>query len=332
MADNVVIRNYRPEDLVAMVRLTNEADAVDHLERATTIEELEHEYTWPNFYPETDTFLAFENGNGRGEGRLVGYADFLLRNDEGATEQVFYTWGVVHPDYRHQGIGRRLMEVLYRRAEERAQEVESGNVYFQAAAREIECDRQRLFERLGMERVRYYVDMARRIDGELPAAVVPGGFRIRAFDRARDSEAVWRVDVESFKDHWGFTGFPFEEFQHWIDQPSFRPDLWLVAEEEATGRMAGICLNKIDPDWITNTGRQEGYVNTLGVLRDYRHMGLGTALLVQSLHLLRAAGMDWAHLGADANNLTGAVRIYERLGFQVRKTTLAYRKTMRNGA
>jgi len=332
MAENLLIRNYRPGDLAAMVRLTNEADAVDGLERATTIEEMEHEYTWPNFCPETDSFLAFERGNGSGRDRLLGYVDFFFRKEEGPVDKAFYTWGLVHPDYRRRGIGRQLMQILYRRAEERLAEVDGGNVYFHASARDVEADRQALFESLDMARVRYFVDMARRIDNGLPPVEQPEGFRLRTFDPARDVEAVWQVDVESFKDHWGFTGFPFDEFKHWVEQPSFRPDLWLVAEEEATGRMAGICLNKIDPEWIANTGRQEGYVNTLGVLRDYRKMGLGTALLAQSLHVLRGAGMEWAHLGADAANLTGAVRIYERLGFKVRKTSMAYRKTMRNGA
>ncbi|MBN1657123.1 MAG: GNAT family N-acetyltransferase [Anaerolineae bacterium] len=332
MAENVVIRNYRPEDLAAMVRLNNEADAVDGLERATTIEEMEHEYTWPNFYPETDSFLAFERGDGDGVGRLLGYVDFFFRSQEGAEDKVFYTWGMVHPDHRRRGVGRRLMQALYRRAEERLAEVEGGNAYMQASTRDVEEDRQALFESLGMERVRYFVNMARRIDDGLPRVDVPGGFRLRTFDPARDTETVWRVDNEAFKDHWGYTGFPFEEYTHWIEQPTFRPELWLVAEEEATGQAAGICLNKIDPEWIASTGRQEGYVNTLAVLRDYRKMGLGTALLAQSLHMLRDAGMEWAHLGADANNLTGAVRIYERLGFCVRKTSMAYRKTMRNGA
>jgi ribosomal protein S18 acetylase RimI-like enzyme len=38
--------------------------------------------------------------------------------------------------------------------------------------------------------------------------------------------------------------------------------------------------------------------------------------------------MESVHLGADAENLTGAVRIYERLGFRVRKTIVVYRKLM----
>jgi ribosomal protein S18 acetylase RimI-like enzyme len=52
-------------------------------------------------------------------------------------------------------------------------------------------------------------------------------------------------------------------------------------------------------------------------------------LLVQSLHSLRQAGMEGAHLHADSENLTGAMRLYGRVGFQVRKTSVAYHKVMR---
>ncbi len=326
MPANVAIRNYRPEDLRALVALINEADGYDQLERATTLESLEHEMAWPNYHPEDDCFLAWKNG------RLVGYADFLLRPGEEDTDAIFYTWGLVHPRWRRLGIGRHLLESLHRRAIDRLGEVGNKAAHFQGSGRDIEEDRRALFESFGMHRVRYFVDMARPINNGLPAVEIPAGFRVRTFDPARDVETVWQVDVGSFRDHWGWSGFPFEEFEHWIYQPHFRPELWLIAEEEATGKAAGICLNKVDPDRIAETGRQEGLIMTLGVLREYRRLGLGTALLAQGIGVLRQAGMEFAYLGADAENLTGAVRIYERLGFQVRKTTAVYRRALRNGA
>jgi len=326
MTDNIVIQNYRPGDIESLVALINESDEYDQLERATTLEEMEHEMSWPNYRPETDCFLARKNG------RLVGYADFFFRRGMDGGDSIFYTWGLVHPRWRRMGVGRRLTEALYERAVERTAEVDRGPVYFQASTRDVEQDRQALFESMDMEPARYFVDMVRPIDNGLPPVEMPDGFRLRPFDPARDLETVWRVDEESFQDHWGFTGFPLEEFKHWVQQPHFRPELWLLAEEEASGRVAGIGLNKVDPDWIAQTGRQEGYVNTLAVLREYRKRGLGTALLAQSLRVLRQAGMEAAHLGADAENLTGAVRIYERLGFQVRKTSMVYRRTMLGAA
>lgn len=326
MAEEIVLRNYRPGDLEALVALINESDEYDQLERATTLEEAEHDMNWPNYQPETDCFLAHKNG------RMVGYADFFFRQGVEGGDSVFYTWGVVHPRWRRLGVGRGLMDALYRRAAERTAEVEEGVIYFQASTRDLEEDRKALFESLDMQPVRYFVDMVRPIDNGLPPVEMPEGFCLRPFDPARDMETVWRVDVESFQDHWGFTGFPFKEFKHVVQEPHFRPELWLLAEEEATGRVAGIGLNKIDPDWIAQTGRQEGYVSTLAVLREYRKRGLATALLAKSLHVLRQAGMEGAHLGADAENPTGAVRIYERLGFRVRKTSIAYRRTMRGDA
>jgi ribosomal protein S18 acetylase RimI-like enzyme len=111
--------------------------------------------------------------------------------------------------------------------------------------------------------------------------------------------------------------------------PNFRPELWFLAEQESSGKLIGLGLSIIDPDWIAQTGRQEGYVDTLAVLREHRGQGLGTALLLQSLYALRRKGMEGAHLHADADNLTGAMRLYRRAGFRVRKTSVAFQKPVR---
>jgi len=42
----------------------------------------------------------------------------------------------------------------------------------------------------------------------------------------------------------------------------------------------------------------------------------------------RADGYDRAALGVDADSLTGAVRLYERVGFTVAHTWTAYRKQL----
>ena len=137
------------------------------------------------------------------------------------------------------------------------------------------------------------------------------------------------MDNTAFRDHWGHSDGKLEEFLHWMNRPHMRPELWLVAEEEASGEVVGVALNIIDPDWIAQTGRQEGEIDTLAVLREHRKKGLGRALLVQSLHALHDEGMEAAYLYADADNLTGAMRLYEDVGFRVRKTNMAFRKIIR---
>ena len=180
-----------------------------------------------------------------------------------------------------------------------------------------------------MSQVRYFVNLARHLNGNLKPAQVPPGIRLRTIDVERDIRTVWQVANRAFRDHWGYTEAKLEEFVHWVKMPHFRPELWFLAEQEASGKVVGLGLSLIDPDWIARTGRQEGYVDTLAVVREHRKQGLGMALLMQSLRALRQTGMEGAHLHADADNLTGAMRLYRRAGFSVRKTSLAFQRPVR---
>jgi ribosomal protein S18 acetylase RimI-like enzyme len=46
--------------------------------------------------------------------------------------------------------------------------------------------------------------------------------------------------------------------------------------------------------------------------------------LLHGLHTLRAAGLDTALLGVDAESLTGANRLYESVGFRTRTREVQY--------
>jgi len=60
-----------------------------------------------------------------------------------------------------------------------------------------------------------------------------------------------------------------------------------------------------------------------------RKRGIATALLATALSAARAEGYDQASLGVDADSLTGAVRLYERVGFTVDNTWISHRKQLR---
>lgn len=326
----IAFRNFRPGDVPALVALINEADAFDQLGRPTSVDQLTHEMSWPGYQGDTDCFLAWDGD------RLIAYGDIFLRRAGSqpasripGAENRFLTWLVVHPAWRHQAIGRRLLERMYERATERLVEIESGPVYFYGQARDTETERIGLYEAFGMERVRYSISMERPIDGDLPPVQIPEGYRLRTADFQRDAKAIWLVDNSAFQDHWGYTEFPLDEFLHLLSGPHYRPELWLLAEVAATGQVVGISLNTVDRSVTECNGRPEGVVDRLAVLREHRKRGLGSALLMQSLHTLRAAGMDSARLGADADNLTGAVRVYKRAGFAVRSTYAVHRRLMR---
>jgi ribosomal protein S18 acetylase RimI-like enzyme len=62
-----------------------------------------------------------------------------------------------------------------------------------------------------------------------------------------------------------------------------------------------------------------GWIAELGVLEAHRHQGIGAVLLRQAFAALAARGQPRALLNVDAENATGAVRVYERAGMHVRR-------------
>jgi ribosomal protein S18 acetylase RimI-like enzyme len=92
--------------------------------------------------------------------------------------------------------------------------------------------------------------------------------------------------------------------------------------------LAGACINRVLADEIDRTGIREGWIGTLGVLKSGRGRGIGTALLCESMRLFKAAGYSVAGLSVDTENLTGALGLYERLGFISIQRALTYAKRL----
>ena len=316
--NEVRIRNYRERDLEPLVELINAADAVDQLEWGTSLQELRERFSLPTLKPEDNVFVAQV-----GE-RVVGYV--RLRLEKGEAESVFKIEGVVHPEWRRWGIGRRLLQRAHQRAEERQGEVVSETVYFDADCEHEEAGRMALFESFGMRPTRYFLDMAYAPLEDIPEPQFPPGISVRAWVRGQDNEATLAVFNDAFADHWDFIPEPLEEWLHWASRPRFRPELNLLAV--AGEEIAGLCLCDVNEEHIARIGRQEGLVDILGVRRPYRHQGLGRALLLAGLHALKEAGMESAMLGVDAESLTGATRLYESVGFVEHRQYILYRRPL----
>jgi ribosomal protein S18 acetylase RimI-like enzyme len=60
-----------------------------------------------------------------------------------------------------------------------------------------------------------------------------------------------------------------------------------------------------------------GYVGSLGVLKQWRRHGIGTALLRRAFAELAGRGSREVRLGVDTQNVHGAVAVYEGVGVSV---------------
>ena len=117
-----------------------------------------------------------------------------------------------------------------------------------------------------------------------------------------------------------------ENFQRWLKAPSFQPELWQIAWEVETGRVAGQVKPFIDHPGNAASGRQRGWTEHISVGMPWRRRGLARALVARALQSQRAAGMNESSLGVDSANGYEAPRLYEQCGFRVVERNRVYRK------
>ena len=150
----------------------------------------------------------------------------------------------------------------------------------------------------------------------------PPGLAIRDARFGADDRVLWRADQDAFSEH--FLSYPqsFEAWRGWLfGHAGLDPHLWIVAWDG--DEVAGQCIAVPRGD--------AGLIDDLMVRKPWRGRGLGSALLREVFGRLHARGYDDVFLGVDAQNATGAVRVYERAGMRVWRRHGMYRLDLDRG-
>lgn len=296
-------------DVDAYVRLLEASRTADRGAEVTTAEIARRALTDPLAPPATNVV-----GLADGDGCLLGMARVEERLQGDSSRRAF-VWGTTHPAYRGLGIGTTLAGWAVSRAAEvlRAAPADLPRYVETFLDAPLEDARQ-VYERLGLRAVRWYADMQRDLSETLPPRPALGSVRIVPY-AAAEPAAIRAAHNEAFADHWGSEPIPEDTWTRDVTtSPGFRPDLSFVAMDG--DEVAGYSIDWVaEADWAA-TGVRDGWIGTLGVRRAWRKRGLATALLVAALEAFRAAGLEAATLGVDMENPTGAVGIYERVGFR----------------
>ncbi|HET7573190.1 MAG TPA: GNAT family N-acetyltransferase [Gaiellaceae bacterium] len=221
--------------------------------------------------------------------------------------------GVVAERAKGRGLGSELLE----RAEARLRQHDVARVHAVALAADPAAPA--LLAAHGYREVRRFWEMTIDLDEEPPAPELEAGLRLEGFDE-RDARAFHAALEEAFADHWEHQPRAFEE---WWDQkraaPDYDPTLWFLVRDG--DEVAAVARN--DP----NRGGG-GWIGALGVRRPWRGRGLGRALLLHSFREFRRRGWPHVGLGVDAENPTGATRLYESVGMRVAIEQVVYEKRL----
>jgi len=179
---------------------------------------------------------------------------------------------------------------------------------------------ERLVVRAGFEPVQYYFQMHRPMTA-LPAPCTADGVEMVPYDWARDEE-VRAAHNASFVDHFGSAERDAYAWQTWYTgQRAFRPDVSRLALVD--GAVTGYALVYEHEADTEATGLREAYFGQIGVLPGARGRGIASAAITAALHAAAEDGFDRAGLTVDSHNTTGALRLYEVLGFtETRRETV----------
>lgn len=312
------IRAPRPEDVAAVTELVRAYDAALYGVPDTAEEDIEDDWGYPGLDLARDLWLL----EGR-DGGLIGYARLWLRDPARRAAMDLYV------DPRH--VGREATLALLTRAEARAREraAERAPKYEEERPADapmtlgvmcpsVDPEKRSLLEREGYRRVRTFFRMEIDLKGGFQRPVVPQGIEIRPFRLGTDDRTIHATIEAAFAEHFEFSPKPFDLWwaQH-ARHAQFDPSLWLIAwegarpagERPAGGHPAG-ALTAYD---FTDLG----FVREMGALPAYRGRGLGAALLLRSFEEFHRRGRHRVVLGVDAENHTGAIRLYERVGMRV---------------
>ncbi len=238
-------------------------------------------------------------------GEAVAVCGSIERGDE------YESWIAVRPDYR----GRGLSTELLGRAERRARDLSRRSLRVGMLA---ENERARtLLEGLGFREVRRFYRMQIDLDGDAPLPAPVEGITIATF-RLQDARAFHAALNEAFADDWGFHPATFDEWRaRRLEQPETDTSLWFIAWDGTD--VAGVI--RCD---ATKFGG--GFVGALGVREPWRARGIGMALLRHAFAEYDRRGAPHVSLGVDAENASGATRLYERAGMHVMTEDVVFEK------
>jgi mycothiol synthase len=256
--------------------------------------------------------------------RMVALGVLAARSEADPVHGMRYEGGV-HPGYRGRGLGRALLDWAVSAA------VPLHLDRFPGRPLEVRCGfpesddaAAALFGQHGFQPVRYSRTMARGLDlAGLPPIRVPDGYQIIPY-RADLNEPMRVAKNEAFRDHWGVTPTPPELWRSQFTGPEFCPELSPLAVDPATGQIVGLIVTHLRAARMAATGQRDAHLNDVATLRQARGRGVATALLATMLRAGCDEGFDTASLNVDAENPTGALRVYEKSGFEVVDTWVTY--------
>jgi mycothiol synthase len=308
------IARWRPltvEDAPALARLHSVADALDHPDWTMSEAELKTRLGRASLDLAHDSIAGVTDA-----GDIVAYGVNFIDEHPETLVRVLLD-GAIHPSVRGRGVGRQLLQWQRGRAQQQLAASELALpgwiLSWQSAANDSGV---KLAQLLGFRPARYVASLVRDLAAPIPARETDAGIRVLPWDPAL-SPTTLAAHRDAFRDHWGSQPTSDARWLELTTDEFFRGDLsFLAVSADDPQRVVGYALATVLEHDFERQGYSSSYVDLVGTLREWRGRGVASALLTRVLEASKAAGLEKVVLDVDVENPTGAVGLYEALGFQ----------------
>ncbi len=322
--EGLVFRHWRGEgDLPGMRDTLNASEAADQADRVITLEEITNSYTHlVNCSLDSDFAIVEVNGE------IVGYVR-VEWFQEASGQRIYTQVAFLKPGWRRKGLGTAMLAWAEARLRQiAATHPDDGPKLLDRFTPGTAIGLTALLQQAGYQPARYGISMVRPDLENIAENPLPAGLEVRPV-LPEHYRQIWDADVEAFRDHWGYTPPTEERYQEWLnDKTIFTPELWKIAWDVEKNEVAGQVRGFINQHENEQFNRLRGYCEFISTRRPWRKRGVASALISLTLKEFKARGMTESALGADAENTSGAVKVYFDNGFREVSRATLYRKAI----
>ena len=295
------------------------------VEWTPTLQDIKNEQNWRKNYDINEQMVFVELN-----GEAIGYLVYNWTLEEGPKGYMLYVGINLLEAYWDGAIPQIMLDYQEEKLDAMTKDLPKDAPRLYSLGKMMKAESQVAFYKAnGYEPVRYFFDMVRPMSKPIGEHPLPEGLEIRPV-KPEEYRTIWDGDNEAFRDHWGYSEPTEEQYQAWLKDRNFRPELWKVAWDG--DQVAGMVGNFIDPKENEEYKRKRGYTEDIWVRRPWRGIGLAKALIAESNRMFKEMGMEETALGVDAENPSGALKLYTSMGYDKveDKTHVVLRKELKD--
>jgi mycothiol synthase len=306
------VRRFRKGlDEELYVRIFNAAFSDYDDMRSVTVEEAKTIANAPSFNLDG---LMFGEWNGQTAGMVQAHVDKHREEKKGFIQNLS-----VLPEFRHRGIGRDLLKTAITVLKENGMKIAAA----WAQTDRLACTH--LYDSFGFKHVRTSSLMKRNLVNHSQETEENEQVNLREARLKEDEEIalIMRLDNEAFKEHFNYRPMTLDETKYMLLESPFwqHQKVWFAMLND---QPVGYVVGGIDEKLNREKNAKHGWILNIGVLKPHRRKDLGTTLMLQAMSHLKAQGMEDALLYVDDQNPTHAMKLYEKIGFQIHHKSASY--------